>query len=142
MNILSLSESELQFGYKDIVLYYENEIKKDKTGFNKKNLKKFLDSTSIVLKAKVTPSSTFQNKKISFLHYTSPNGTSEIVSIFKHLRNCYAHGNVEKREIHKKLYLCFKDVKISSNTEQTTMIGQIARNKFEDFVKELKKARQ
>ena len=42
-----LSDKDLLFGYKQIVLYFENEVRKSKTGFNKRLLKGFLDNNHL-----------------------------------------------------------------------------------------------
>lgn len=140
MNILSLSDRELQFGYKDVVLYYEKKLIKEKTGFNRKRLDNYLKDKKIDLSSKgVVGNNDFKNKNVSFFQYDKDDKLSEIVSLFKHLRNSFAHGNVEKTYINKRPYYCFEDCYTAGKKKgQQSMIGQIPQRDFKGFITELK----
>ena len=140
MDKQEFSGPELLLGYKEVILYYEKKLLKEKTGFNRKRLNNYLKIKKIDLSSKgVAGSNDFRNKNVSFFHFKKDNKLSEIVSLFKHLRNCFAHGNVEKINIEGKPYYCFEDKYTSGKRKgQQSMIGQIPQKDFKGFLQELK----
>lgn len=105
MNILrTLNDRELLYGYKSIVLYYEQNVanatitnfgaRKPKwIQYCKKNRRikfKSLNDSSI---------SNFQTNTVPFFCFNNLKGEPRTQALFRHLRNAYAHGNVEKIQI-------------------------------------------
>lgn len=142
MNIHTLSDSEKLFGYSEIVLYYELNVKNKPQGFNLTKLKKKLNTLSVLPKIIIkqetninnsTFTQDFQKNPISFFCFKPVEKTvkySKPAALIHHLRNSFAHGNVEITKIGTQEYYCFMDISITSSknkqqVSKTTMIGQI-----------------
>lgn len=139
MNILqTLNNRELLYGYTSIILYYEQNVASATvTNFDarkpkwkqycKKNHIKFypLNSGNI---------NDFQTKATPFFCYNNK-GVKKTLALFRHLRNAYAHGNVEKIKINNKWYYCFED---KTDSGHITMRGQIPKGILKELIQELK----
>lgn len=139
MNILqTLREKELLYGYKNIVLYYELYIANSaiknfdarkarwKQYCKKRHIKFYsLNNGNI---------QNFQTKAVPFFCFNN-NGVKKTEALFRHLRNAYAHGNVEKVKINSKWwYYCFED----KYRGKVTMQGQIPHGELKELIHELK----
>lgn len=142
MNIHTLSDSEKLFGYNEIVLYYELKVKNKPQGFNLTKLKKRLNilptTKNITIKQEKdidnsTFAQDFQKNPVSFFCFKPVEKDvkySKPAALIYHLRNSFAHGNVEITKIGVEEYYCFKDISTKSlkknqQVPKTTMIGQI-----------------
>jgi len=141
-----LSDKELLFGYKEIILYFEKVIKKSSNGFNARNQKfnSFLKEHDITIEYKTTDElkNETNNTEAFFLFtfsYQKSKQLSILPSLLNHLRNSFAHGLVSKKKIKKTVYLCFKDYNTSINC---TMRGQIPNKSFVPFIAALKQAKK
>lgn len=146
MNIHTLSDSEKLFGYNEIVLYYELKVKNNSQGFNLTKLKKRLNilliNPQIIIKQEKdidnsTFAQDFQKNPVSFFCFKPVKKDSiqysQPAALIHHLRNSFAHGNVEITKIGAQEYYCFMDIgtKSSKNKQQVskrTMIGQIPKS--------------
>lgn len=142
MNILqTLNNGELLYGYKSIILYYEQNVanatitnfgaRKPKwMQYCKKNRHikfKSLNDNSI---------SNFRTSAVPFFCFNNLKGEPRTQALFRHLRNAYAHGNVEKIQINNRWwYYCFVDI---SDNGRITMKGQIPERKLKELIEELK----
>lgn len=67
MDKQEFSGPELLLGYKEVILYYEKKLLKEKTGFNRKRLNNYLKIKKIDLSSTgVAGSNDFRNKNVSF----------------------------------------------------------------------------
>lgn len=142
----SLLDGELLFGYKNIILYYESEIKNNHKGFNVGNskLKKYLEENHIELAYENT--NNIKNRlcsygvdSISFFTFTkvTSKGFSKIPSLFYHLRNAFAHNNVDKKTIDGVEYYCLIDL----YNDKYTLVGQIPITIYYEFIQNIKESR-
>ena len=140
MNILqTLNNGELLYGYKSIVLYYEQNVANvtvTKFDARKARWKQYCKKNHIKFyPLKSGNISNFQAKATPFFCYNSGK-VAKTKSLFCHLRNAYAHGNVEKIKINNKWwYYCFEDKTDGGNI---TMRGQIPTGKLKELIHELK----
>ncbi len=134
-----LSEKDLVFGYKQIVWYYETQVRNNSTGFNKNRLKRFLDDNGIDISTSVdvekSSNKVICQKRKSHFYFTQKE--YDIPLILRMLRNSFAHSNVQKVKIGGYYFILF------SNTYggKKTFVGQISYSKFQDFVNALKSCR-
>lgn len=140
MNILqTLNKGELLYGYKNIVLYYEQNVVNAATSFDarKSRWKKYCKKSHIkfdYLNYKYI--NNFQTKSFPFFCYNNRSGETRTEALFRHLRNAYAHGNVEKIKINNQWwYYCFED---KNDSGKVTMQGQIPERKLKELIQELK----
>ena len=139
----TLTDTDLLFGYKEIVLYYESKVKRNPKGFQVSKTKKFLKQLAMYqndLQTEITPvhKQMFEKEPVPFFAFNNKSD-SQIPKLLSHLRNAYAHNRVEKEKIKGIVFLCFMDKK--SDKGYPTMLGQIPYNVFQDFIGELKGAR-
>ena len=115
-----LSQEELIFFYYNIVT--KNEDSQIRGLIWNQEIKDFLNSVGVVIKT--CPSNAllnlFQNNTI---FYTKGNGESEVMALFRHFRNAFAHLHIQKFDD----YLYIKDI---NNNNDITMIGKV---KFNDL---------
>ena len=141
MDIQTLTDTELLFGYKNVALYYENRLTKVKDGFNRRRLNSYLELMQIELSStgSCDSNNNFRKNPVSFFKYDKHHDLSQIVSLFKHLRNSFAHGNVEKVMIGNRPYYCFVDIyTMGKKKDKFSMMGQIPAKAFKGFIQELK----
>ena len=143
----TLTDQELLFGYKEIVLYYESKVKWHPKGFKVSRIKECLKQLAMYqddLQTEIKPihRHMFEKEPVAFFAFKDCHG-SQVPSLISHLRNAYAHNCVEKEKIKGVDFLCFLDRKYykESNKVDLTMLGQIPYNVFQDFISELKGAR-
>ena len=140
-NFESLSDAELLFAYKNVLLYYETSVK-DASGFSvgNKDFQSFIKDKSISITVGTTTDIENESKKedapISSFFFTDTKG-NQLKSLYYHLRNSFAHSSFTKMKIEKTDYLCFEDINLN-NKKQFTMRGQIQLEFFEEFVEKLK----
>ena len=137
----TLSDDDLLFGYKEIVLYYESKVKRNSKGFRVSKIKKSLKQLAIYqddLQTVIEPihQQMFEKEPVAFFAFNCKSG-SKIPKLLAHLRNAYAHNCVERENIKDVDFLCFMD----KYNKRTTMLGQIPVVVFEDFIGKLKEAR-
>ena len=142
MNIQTLTDKELLFGYKEVLLYYEQHVKLYPNGYALKRLQKYLDLQHITLEDNMKGlalQQNFQQKPVSFFCFNLTKGHSTLASLLYHLRNSFAHALVEITMIGNRPYYCFKDIyPRRQNAGQASMIGQIPKRAFKGFIQELK----
>ncbi len=142
MNIQTLTDKELLFGYKEVLLYYEQHVKLYPNGYALKRLQKYLNLQHIILEDNMKGlalQQNFQQKPVSFFCFNLKKGHSTLASLLCHLRNSFAHALVETTMIDNRPFYCFKDVYPNGQKAgQTSMIGQIPKRVFKGFIKELK----
>jgi hypothetical protein len=148
MNIIPNGDKELLFYYKDIILYYENEVKRNSKGFRSQT-KKFVDFLRkenlhfIVQQGTIMSPSSYETCEESFVIFKNANGYSRFASFFYHLRNAFAHGRFLKRTIGTGVYILLEDeVKRGSNKGQLSMIAQIPIKKIGELVAIMKESRK
>jgi hypothetical protein len=139
----SLSDNELLFAYKNVILHYETSVK-DANGFysGNKDFQSFIKNKNILIAEVLTKEIEIESDKedlnaSSFL-FTNSKG-NQIKSLFYHLRNSFAHGSFTKMKIGKTDYFCFEDINPS---KQFTMRGKIQAEFFEEFIEKLKQAKK
>lgn len=137
----TLTDPDLLFGYKEIVLYYESKVKWHPKDFNVSRIRKCLKQLAIYqddLQTEIKPihRQMFENEPVAFFAF-SDKYNSKIPSLLYHLRNSYAHNCVERESIKGEDFICF----IDKYRKQTTMLGQIPYDVFLEFVEKLKGAR-
>ncbi len=137
----TLSNPDLLFGYKEIVLYYESKVKRNPRGFQVSKIKKSLKQLAMYqddFQTVIMPihKQIFEKEPVSFFAF-GDKFNSKVPSLIYHLRNAYAHNCVERENIKGADFLCFMD----KYNKQTTMLGQIPVDVFEDFIRKLKEAR-
>ena len=141
-NIESLSNDELLFAYKDVILYYEKLVK-DKKGFyiNSKEFQSFIKDKNILIKNTTAEEIkiAFNTKKLteSYFLFTTSN-YSQVRDLYRHLRNSFAHGLFTKTEIKKTVFLCFDDI----YNKKYTMRGQIQKELFVEFIEKLQQTKK
>lgn len=151
MNIRTLNDKAKLFGYNDIVLYFELQVKNTPQGFNYNRLHNYLVAHQItILQAKSVAKSTFmqdfQKNPVSFFCFKPKKqdktqiNYSTLAALLYHLRNSFAHALVEIRMIDRKQYYCFMDINPKSN--DISMIGQIPKSLFVKFIDEIKANRK
>lgn len=145
MNIHTLTDSEKLFGYNEIVLYYELKVKNNPKGFNLTKLKKRLSTLSIIPQIIIAQekdidnsifAQDFQKNPVLFFCFKPVEKSvkySKPAALIHHLRNSFAHGNVEITQIGVQEYYCFKDISTKSSKKKqqvpkATMIGQIPKS--------------
>ena len=142
MNIQTLADKELLFGYKDVLLYYEQHVKLYPNGYALKRLQKYLELQHITLVNNMKDlalQQNFQQKPVSFFCFNLTKRHSTLASLLYHLRNSFAHALVEITMISNRPYYCFKDVYPNKQKAgQVSMIGQIPKKAFKGFIQELK----
>lgn len=80
--------------------------------------------------------SNFRTSAVPFFCFNNLKGEPRTQALFRHLRNAYAHGNVEKIQINNRWwYYCFVDI---SYNGRITMKGQIPERKLKELIEELK----
>ncbi len=135
-----LSDAELLFGYKEIVLYYETQVRNNRKGFNKKELDKFLTDIHGQVLCKMNTLYSYNcllgkvNK--SFIHFYASN--YDIPLFIYGLRNAYAHANICKQLIGNRYYLCFYNY----FGNRYRMVGQVQFSYFKELILTLKTARR
>lgn len=135
----NLSDNDLLFGYKQIVWYYENEVKNGTRGFNKNRLKPFLENKGIAISTssniEKASRQTIGQKRKSYLFFSQKG--FDIPLILRVLRNSFAHSNVSKILIGGHYYL----VIYNFFRGKKTFVGQISYAQFHDFIDALKGCR-
>ncbi len=156
MDIHTLNDKEKLFGYNDIVLYFELQVKNTPQGFNYNRLHNYLAAHQITIKEEKDIINSpfmqdFQQNPVSFFcfkpAYRNSVRYSTLAALLYHLRNSFAHALVEITIIGRQQYYCFKDISPSSNKKQganpqITMIGQIPKSLFVNFIDEIKANRK
>lgn len=133
-----LTDNELLFGYKEIVLYYETQVKNNSKGFNKKRLNQLLSRFKIIVDCGVNTPLSFYNLgrvKKSFIHFAA--SKYDLPMLLAGLRHAYSHANIEKKKIGGKYYLCFYNLYRS----KYRMVGQIPYSHLKELVLEIKDSR-
>ena len=78
----------------------------------------------------------FRTNAVPFFCFNNLKGEPRTQALFRHLRNAYAHGYVEKIKINNKWwYYCFED---KNDKGQVKMKGQIQERKLKELIQELK----
>lgn len=137
----TLTDADLLFGYKEIVLYYESKVKRNPKGFKVAKIKNSLKQLAMYqddFQTVIEPihKQMFEKEPIAFFAFNNKSG-SIIPKLLAHLRNAYAHNCVERENIKGVDFLCF----IDKYHKRTTMLGQIPVVDLEDFIGKLKEAR-
>lgn len=149
MNIHTLNGKEKLFGYNNIVLYFELQVKNTPQGFNNNRLRNYLVAHQITIKEEKAIVNSpfiqdFQKKPVTFFcfkpAYRKSVQYSTLASLLYHLRDSFAHALVEITMINRQQYYCFKD--INPKTNSVSMIGQIPKPLFVKFIDELKANRK
>ena len=149
MNIHTLNGKEKLFGYNDIVLYFERQVKNTPQGFNYNRLLNYLVTRQITIKEEKNISNSafmqdFQKNPVSFFcfkpAYRNSVRYSTLAALLYHLRNSFAHALVEITMIGKQQYYCFMDINPQSN--DISMIGQIPKSLLVKFIDEIKDNRE
>lgn len=142
MNIQTLNDTELLFGYKEVVLYYEQHVKQYPNGYALRRLQKYLNLQHITIVDDMNDlvlQQNFQQKPVSFFCFNLAKGHSTLASLLYHLRDSYAHALVEITKIGNRPYYCFMDIYPKGpKVGQTSMIGQIPKRALKGFIQELK----
>lgn len=149
MDIHTLNDKEKLFGYNDIMLYFELQVKNTPQGFNYNRLHNYLAAHQITIKEEKDIINSpfmqdFQKNPVSFFcfkpAYRNSVRYSTLAALLYHLRNSFAHALVEITMIGGKQYYCFKDINPSSNS--SSMIGQIPKPLFVKFIDDIKANRK
>lgn len=142
MNILqTLSDKELLNGYKSIILYYELNIANSAIKNFDARKPKWRQYRKKYHKLRLKPlnsgyTSKFRTITEPFFCFNNLKKEPRTQALFRHLRNAYAHGNVEKVKINNKWwYYCFED---KNDSGKVTMQGQIPTGKLKELIQELK----
>ena len=122
----NVTDCELLFGYKDIVLYYEIQVKNNSRGFKIKRFMVYIrravpwhPCSKIADVAAHLSISDWQTNPIPF--FTFANGKNQTADLLRHLRNSCAHGSFFKTNIRGIDFYCFEDYDPSG---KLTMKGQ------------------
>lgn len=143
-------DRELLFGYKEVVLYFEQQIKDNPNGFyfKRKRLQEYLNNkkNKITIKDKFDDAELlrkFKEYPVSFFCFNRTKTYSTVPSLLSHLRNSFAHGSFSIMSINKQPYYCFNDIYPTGKKKgQISMIGQIPMKEFRTFIQELKENQQ
>ena len=143
-------DKELLFGYKEVVLYYEQKVKNNPHGFyfKRSRLQNYLNDKKRTITIKDTLDDAelqrkFKEYPVSFFCFTRTKAYSTIPSLLAHLRNSFAHGSFVIMPIGKQPYYCFTDAYPNGKKKgQISMIGQIPMKEFRQFIQELKENQQ
>lgn len=130
------------------MLYYVIELKKDKKGFDKKQINSYLRQHNIILNSSGKISNKAKHNIIEF----SDTESSICVSFIKHLRNSFAHGLIKATKNDfilkdkKKVRIKSKDDNQQSKNKkyniQLTMYGKIDKTFLFDLLSLMKRTRQ
>ena len=151
MNIHTLNDKEKLFGYNDIVLCFELQVKNTPQGFNYNRLHNYLATHQITIKEEKDIINSpfmqdFQKNPVSFFCFKSKKQGnvkySTLAALLYHLRNSFAHALVEIKTIGKQQYYCFMDINPNSKQNNISMIGQIPKPSFVNFIDEIKANRK
>ena len=130
---LSLSKNDILKFY-DFLYLFETQIKVCKTGYNinNSNLNSFLKKHSITLQVNEGTIVRYTDKnKIVF---NKRSNESQCFSVFKHIRNAFAHGLIRKV---KKLYI-LED----KDKKGLTMYGRVSANLLFSLISVLEKTKK
>ena len=120
-----LSDEEIMY-FAKLMLRYESKIKKDSNGYNIRKLTKFLQKNNIKLDHKTKPANYNRNDKNTIVF--SSHG-STCVDFIRHIRNAFAHNNIQKV---KNIYQLYDEYKKSP-----TMVGSIGINLLKKLIAEI-----
>ena len=143
---MALNDKELIYGYKELILYFEQHLKNQPKGFNSNSKKwgEFLSTNGITIAVKVQSEMVQpEPSKRSFFYFTKSMKESTLFALYRHLRNAYSHGAVGKIKIGNKYYFSFSDKETYGKKKgQYSMFGQIPCGLLSNFVKELQNNKQ
>ena len=145
VTIVPNGDKELLYFYKEIVLYYEKEVKGKQTGFNSRLrfFAKFVNEQKIhfVLfeNRQIEMPNQYKNDHYSFIHFKQTNNHSRFASFLFHARNCFAHGRFSKVRIGNQIYLCMEDI---NNRGNYSMVAQIPIRQFPALLELIKQSRK
>lgn len=139
-------DKELLFGYKEVILYFEQQIKNNANGFyfKRARLQNYLSDKKreIIIKDNLEDVELlrkFKEYPVSFFCFTRAKTYSTIPSLLSHLRNSFAHGSFVIMPINNQPYYCFTDsCPRGKKKGQLSMKGQIPVREFRRFMQELK----
>lgn len=138
MDYYSFSEKKLAFFYRDIILKYELVLCTHQTGYNitRKAFSQYRKSKGIKLiinngfLTKITEENIiFKTTPFTCFCCNSPK-SNQVVSLFAHLRNSFAHGRVERIKIGNTNYLYLTD----EYQGACTMEAQIKESLLQEFI--------
>lgn len=124
-----LNDKELIY-FSRLMLRYEAEIKKDSKGFSIKKLKPFLQKKQITLDYK-NKVETYNDAKNTIVF---ANDGSACVSFIRHIRNAFAHNQIQKV---KNEYLLSDKYR-----NKPTMSGRIGVNLLKALIAEMENTRK
>ena len=132
MHNCTISSYMADFIYKEIILRYENDIKKNPKGYNF-NLKRFkfflakskitISFTTILNISNIDTKSQLDNYFYCYQH----SKFNQVVSLLTHIRNSFAHGRFSQ----DKTYFYLEDYK---NSKTCTMKARIKKNLLKKFI--------
>lgn len=120
-----LLDEEIMY-FAKLMLRYESKIKKDPNGYNIRKLAKFLQRNNITLVHKTKPANFNGNEKNTVVF--SSHG-SACVDFIRHIRNAFAHNNIQKVKNTYQLYDEYK--------KSPTMKGSIGTNLLKKLIAEI-----
>ena len=140
---LPLSNIELSYFYKEVILFFEKMIKPQSFCFNLSDVQvqAILFFAGIVLdvipnNSIIDPPIEYKNQPCSFvLIKNSGDDNSILISFLRHLRNSFSHDHFIKLEFDGEPYFCMEDY---NRRKQLTMVLQLPYKKFFLLVEAIK----
>lgn len=117
-----LSDEEITY-FAKLMLRYESKIKKDPKGYNIRKLTKFLRKNNITLDSDTKPADYNGNEKNTIVFSSHD---SKCVDFIYHIRNAFAHNNIQKVKNTYQLY--------DEDKKSPTMKGSIDTNLLKELI--------
>ncbi|MDD3802345.1 MAG: hypothetical protein PHV45_09150 [Desulfuromonas thiophila] len=135
-----LSDKEILYFYKNILVYCEEEIVRH-FRIDSKCVKDFIKDERINIHPATTGNPVFRLEKIyedksSFFSFKIHKKQGQVNALFKHFRNTVAHCNVNRQKIANRWFYVF----IDKDRGKLTMTGKIPVKKLEPFIVALKQS--
>lgn len=135
-----LSDKDLLFGYKEIVLYYEAQVRNKGKGFNKRLLKEIFTKSEVKVRCGEDTHHSYNHllgkEDYSFIHFSA--SEYSIPMLIKGLRDAYAHNRISKVHIGKRYYICFYNL----YNDEYKMVGQMPFPQLRQLINTIKKTRK
>lgn len=131
----SLEPLYLCFLYKHVILYFEQDVKKDPTGFriSENFIHTFLKVNNLLpivsdTRSKITIPKGYGCSNESFIKCRKNSRYSILVSVLEHFRNSLAHGRFNLRMLNGEVYINLQDY--STQDKCVTMVAQMPFSKL------------
>lgn len=132
----TLTHHEIVFIYKEILSFHEN-LKGKKFDIRHGLFQAYTKNNKIDIesidKGHVRSDKLLFQTRSSYFSF-SDSKKNQVISLFAHIRNAFAHCNITQEKIHGIWFYCFKDY----YRKKLTMTGKLKKKQLKEFVAMLK----